>query len=752
MMPLLGRSLRRALLLSLLCVALTTLALSVWGVLVLGAQDPVFLGDTLLRSVQLLTFRLPLQLVAEVPLSVRAAQWGVLLTVVLLILVAGMGLLRRPLTDFVASRQRGHLLFSGEGVPAQLALTSFTQSRHRIVWLRDRAYAAAHPAAEFPRVIELHGDAADERTLVKASLPRAAAFVILGESDERNLAVAATTERLCEERRTQASPLRCIVEIGQESLRRSLQGLRPIIPGRRVERRFYFRDRTIVRLLMREYPLDASADVVGGQRVHVLILSWGEIAEQILLHILNLGHYDENGPRVTILDRDARDCERVLCGRYPQIDQIGRINFQPWDEAVGSQAMGDLLTQTTDEPFTAIYLCDARWRRSLEVLRALQLAAQAQLVSLPPIYVYARESKSLLEAVCQDMGVLGMPRVVPFGPGDELYSQENFLEEALDKSARAVHENYLETLRQQGQDLADRPAGVPWDRLPESYRDASRYQADHAEIKLRRIGFTIASLGVQGRNSLTNSEVEMLATMEHLRWMADRHLEGWTYAKKRDDRRRQTPYLVPYEALSEEVKEYDRKPARRLPELLASAGLAAQREFTVGVVGHVGHPAGGSQISDVVGELLASLRKEAGDRRLVLVSPLLEYGSQAVVSACLASHEAWLRVIVALPAELLAAELEDRRRCLAFQGLLGRAQRIFTLALTEQERAAKKRGDALGPGPAERLAAWLVVRSERLVLVHGASRSPADSLAAGVVENCIAATRDRPEAVIELGP
>ena len=71
MATILGRGFRQALMLALLCVALGTLALSVWGVHVLGAQDPVFLGDMLLRTGQLLTFSLPLQLVAEVPLSVH---------------------------------------------------------------------------------------------------------------------------------------------------------------------------------------------------------------------------------------------------------------------------------------------------------------------------------------------------------------------------------------------------------------------------------------------------------------------------------------------------------------------------------------------------------------------------------------------------------------------------------------------------------------------------------------------------------
>lgn len=52
---------------------------------------------------------------------------------------------------------------------------------------------------------------------------------------------------------------------------------------------------------------------------------------------------------------------------------------------------------------------------------------------------------------------------------------------------------------------------------------------------------------------------ELLAKNAHDHWAVQRLEEGWTYGLQRDDGAKKHPCLVPYEALSESDKEYDRK-------------------------------------------------------------------------------------------------------------------------------------------------------------------------------------------------
>ena len=54
---------------------------------------------------------------------------------------------------------------------------------------------------------------------------------------------------------------------------------------------------------------------------------------------------------------------------------------------------------------------------------------------------------------------------------------------------------------------------------------------------------------------------ESLAKNVHDVWAANRIAEGWTYGLVRDDAKKQTPCLVPYEDLPEIEKAYDRNTA-----------------------------------------------------------------------------------------------------------------------------------------------------------------------------------------------
>ncbi len=58
-----------------------------------------------------------------------------------------------------------------------------------------------------------------------------------------------------------------------------------------------------------------------------------------------------------------------------------------------------------------------------------------------------------------------------------------------------------------------------------------------------------------------NALVELLAQNNHDIWAAERIRQGWSYGTKRDDEKKETPCLVPYEELPESEKNYDRNTA-----------------------------------------------------------------------------------------------------------------------------------------------------------------------------------------------
>ena len=69
---------------------------------------------------------------------------------------------------------------------------------------------------------------------------------------------------------------------------------------------------------------------------------------------------------------------------------------------------------------------------------------------------------------------------------------------------------------------------------------------------------------------------EQLAKNTHEVWAAGRIKDGWTYGEERDDTRKKHPCLVPYEELSEDEKEYDRRTAMETLKLIVKLGYTIQ--------------------------------------------------------------------------------------------------------------------------------------------------------------------------------
>jgi len=65
---------------------------------------------------------------------------------------------------------------------------------------------------------------------------------------------------------------------------------------------------------------------------------------------------------------------------------------------------------------------------------------------------------------------------------------------------------------------------------------------------------------------------ETLAKNTHEVWSCGRIADGWTYGEERNDERKETPCLVPYEELPESEKEYDRNTALQTIKLILKLG------------------------------------------------------------------------------------------------------------------------------------------------------------------------------------
>jgi len=146
----------------------------------------------------------------------------------------------------------------------------------------------------------------------------------------------------------------------------------------------------------------------------------------------------------------------------------------------------------------------------------------------------------------------------------------------LDRAAQAVHLRSLKDNRYQKLDSSM----MPWEYLREDYRESNRQQVAYAEAALQKVGYAVRQgAGEARRPEFTDLDVEIMAEMEHGRWVVERLKQGWRYGPSRDPSRKLSPYLVPWKSLPEGVREWDRDAVRNYPQILKAAGLEVYKKM-----------------------------------------------------------------------------------------------------------------------------------------------------------------------------
>ena len=144
----------------------------------------------------------------------------------------------------------------------------------------------------------------------------------------------------------------------------------------------------------------------------------------------------------------------------------------------------------------------------------------------------------------------------------------------LEKLAVAIHDLYNE---RQLERHPDKHLAYPqFSDLPDSLKYSNLRQARSIAKKLDLMGWEILPEGSEGQviAEIPADIVETLSIFEHDEWVRERSGYGWTYGEVKDNENKISPYLVPYDELSEEIKNLDRDTIRNIPALLKMIGMA----------------------------------------------------------------------------------------------------------------------------------------------------------------------------------
>lgn len=444
----------------------------------------------------------------------------------------------------------------------------------------------------------------------------------------------------------------------------------------------------LARILLRRWPLHFGFDPCFGQRLHLMIAGFNALARAILSQALRLGHYGPEKPRLTLLADKAHTLDEIeahLLHAYPQAREIADIRCLPKDgfeQALYGERSAFAPARATHAghpgratPITFCVVCPPdSGPEGLNTARHIARQAAAIQGTSPPILLAAHETLASGPIEHWDGQIFPFVGLRSVCRADVLIGRQD------DEVAQSIHEQYRDSIAVQGRDPEQEPAGQPWERLESSYRDANRHQADHVWAKLALIDCRSVREELVESFSMAPLEVERLALVEHQRWAADRYLSGWRFGAVRDNRLKHHPQLIPYETLSEPMKDLDRFAVRNLPALLARQGLGILRLLIVGISGPVELPAGGRRRGRWVDPILDRLVTRYPDRALILASTLTDPGSRFLVRRALARYpDTGLFLLSPHPLPHTLAELEDSSARRDFLTLVARAQRRIGL-------------------------------------------------------------------------
>ncbi|MCP4042188.1 MAG: Ryanodine receptor Ryr, partial [Gammaproteobacteria bacterium] len=248
------------------------------------------------------------------------------------------------------------------------------------------------------------------------------------------------------------------------------------------------------RLLFNHYPLHASARVAAGEVLHILIAGFGALGQAIALQFMHLAHYGGPRGRITVLDSNPSMRREGFISAYPQARNSCDIDFQ------------ELRQPSLDATpaVTGAYVCPEAQSDAVRICRELRKLLSGCGLS-PPIFLHLDDYQPSTDPGDWD------GQTFPFSTRDDLRTVAQMLSNQGDEQAETIHNYYRDSIVSQGQELGATPAGRPWEDLEESYRDASRHQADHMEAKLAAIGCRSTPQEQSEFFAFTHLEAEKLA-------------------------------------------------------------------------------------------------------------------------------------------------------------------------------------------------------------------------------------------------
>lgn len=281
--------------------------------------------------------------------------------------------------------------------------------------------------------------------------------------------------------------------------------------------------------------------------VEYIILGFGSLGKNIVEECIRVSQYSETEKvKVTIVDKDAQLKSSAFFASFPEISNCSEIKFIE-DELLGINSVEQIkkLGQNNSVRGEVIIAVHNDFYASEIALRASEIRVDTKLNIRVPSIEY------------KELGIMdsnkGYSDTHFFGKLDDINDKLIHEVNNFEKLSRYMHERYLENSM----------STVAYDKLSYSLRISNYHSVCHFIHKLHCFGIDFFENNKniddikKELSVLFGNNILKLSQLEHLRWNAERWLNGWMYGPEKEVDSKIHSDLVSWEELPDSSKEFD---------------------------------------------------------------------------------------------------------------------------------------------------------------------------------------------------
>jgi len=537
-----------------------------------GVERNIF--DLAFQSIRLFGMKFPTGFQSPLPWQLEVARWMAPGVIIYTAAKAILYFVQREYKSFQLSYKKDRIIVTSLNEKSRFLIKDLLKNGEKVVVLAGIIDSRKLDEVEKEGAVIVEGDITNKKFLDNIGAQKAKYFVFLEEDDETNISNAISVynylvEFAKDKKQTIFTHVADDIKLSElMELKFFEKYLEKNEANNNCEIRVFSMNERTTRILFKAYSPDVFTMIKpDSEQVRVAVFGSGKLAQSMVIRLARLGHYANRQKLKITLFHDGDSMVKKLLQNFPEIrDLIEFENINAPLELFDIDAFNKL---QREQPFNAVYLLCENDSLSSNILKKLIKNDAEKLINV----VLALMNPEGILSKWYDVHAIANIRLNKFNVIEESFTKWSIISEKMDDLAKLAHASYLPPVRERNPEKASHKE---WEFLGIDFKNQNREQADHLDVKVRALGCKIVPEDSIEEEFIIDEKsgiFEILAETEHNRWAGHMILSGWKLGDKRDDENKIHSDLIPYEKLSEEVKQYDRDTVLNMPVLLEKLGL-----------------------------------------------------------------------------------------------------------------------------------------------------------------------------------